>query len=70
MTPSAGVVALSAPGRQFALEWEPVEAWSLEIGEGRVSPSYGVAVPIVRLLFSREGELQSLTVRITTLGSA
>jgi hypothetical protein len=59
-----GRVMLRAGRRAFQLEWEPVEAWALEIGPGRVSPSYGVAVPTVRLLFAREGELRPLGVRI------
>ena len=41
------------------------DAWALEIGAGRVSPSYGVALPIVRLLLTREGPLEPpLSVRI------
>jgi hypothetical protein len=39
----------------FRLTWDPHEAWALEIGSGRVSPSYGVALPIVRLLFQTRG---------------
>ena len=54
---SAGRVVLEARGRRFLLEWGPIDVWALEIGEGRVSPSYGVAVPVVRLLFAREGPL-------------
>ena len=54
---SAGRVVLEARGRRFFLEWGPIDFWALEIGEGRVSPSYGVAVPVVRLLFAREGTL-------------
>ena len=43
----------------------PAQAWALEIGAGRVSPSYGVSLPIVRLLFTREGPLEpGLSVRI------
>lgn len=62
---SAGVVELRAAGRRFRLEWEPTEAWALEIGAGRVSPRYGVVEPVVRLLFSREGLLDPpLSVRI------
>jgi uncharacterized heparinase superfamily protein len=64
MVRSPGVLALGAEGQSFALEWDPAPAWSLEVGAGRVSPSYGVAVPVVRLVFSREGELGPLTVRI------
>jgi len=54
---ASGQLVLEARGRRFLLEWGPADSWSLEIGEGRVSPSYGVVVPVVRLLFSREGTL-------------
>ncbi len=54
---SAGRAVLEAQGRRFLLEWGSTDSWTLEIGEGRVSPSYGVAVPVVRLLFAREGTL-------------
>jgi hypothetical protein len=64
------VVELRTGGRRFKLEWEPSQAWALEIGAGRVSPSYGVARPIVRLLFSREGPLEPpLRVRIAPEGA-
>jgi uncharacterized heparinase superfamily protein len=68
---SGGVVELRAQGRRFKLEWEPSEVWALEIGAGRVSPSYGVARPIVRLLFSRDGPLEPpLSVRIAPEGAS
>jgi uncharacterized heparinase superfamily protein len=53
-----GRVVLQVRGRRFSLEWHPTEAWSFTIGEGRVSPSYGVALPCVRLAWSREGSLE------------
>jgi uncharacterized heparinase superfamily protein len=65
---SPGLVVLRAGSRSFRLVWQPVEAWALEIGQGRVSPSYGVALPITRLLFSRDGELHSLELRIAPSG--
>ncbi len=62
---SPGVVELRAAGRRFVLTWEPCDAWALEIGSARISPSYGVVLPAVRLLFRREGALEpALTVRI------
>jgi len=62
---AAGVVELRAAAARFRLEWEPCRAWALEIGAGRVSPSYGVVLPSVRLLFKRQGALEpDLTVRI------
>ncbi|HXB57601.1 MAG TPA: alginate lyase family protein [Vicinamibacteria bacterium] len=60
-----GLLLLEAGNKLFTLSWSPSEAWSLEVGEGRVSPSYGVALPVVRLVWSREGPLdQTLTVRL------
>jgi len=60
-----GIVRLAAAGRRFHLEWSPAEEWTLEIGAGRVSPSYGVALPCVRLAWRRQGGLRvGLSVRI------
>jgi hypothetical protein len=60
-----GLLLLEAGNQRFTLSWNPSEAWSLEVGEGRVSPSYGVTLPAVRLAWSREGPLdQTLTVRL------
>ena len=54
-----GRVLLEAGARRFRLSWSPPAAWSLQVGAGRVSPSYGVAVPCVRLAFSREGDARA-----------
>jgi uncharacterized heparinase superfamily protein len=60
-----GLLALAASGLRFHLEWAPADAWTLEIGAGRVSPSYGIAMPCVRLAWRREGDLATgLAVRI------
>ena len=67
---AAGSVRLVAGERCFRLEWSPADAWELEIGAGRVSPSYGVALPCVRLAWRREGRLGvGLVVRIETEGA-
>ena len=64
----AGRLVLHRGDRVFALDWEPAGSWALTIGEGRVSPSYGVAVRTVRLAWTREGALlPGLTVRIAPL---
>jgi hypothetical protein len=61
----AGRLLLRAGSRAFGLDWESSGCWRLTIGEGRVSPSYGVVVATVRLVFTREGGLlPGLTVRI------
>jgi len=37
----------------------------LDLGSGRIAPSYGVALPVVRLLWSRDGPLEpGLRIRI------
>jgi hypothetical protein len=50
-----GLLSLSARGREFLLRWLPAGEWSLAVGPCRVSPSYGVAVPAVRLEWECEG---------------
>ncbi len=66
-----GRVRLEVGSRTFGLDWGPPEEWSLAIGEGRVSPSYGVTVPTVRLAWCREGDIPSvLTVRIAPQDAA
>jgi len=65
MEQAPGRVSLQARGRRFSMEWGPQGTWTLTIGEGRVSPSYGVALRTVRMLWTREGDLEpALTVRI------
>ncbi len=67
---AAGSLRLVAGERRFRLEWSPAAAWELEIGAGRVSPSYGVARPCVRLAWRREGPLDvGLVVRIEPEGA-
>jgi hypothetical protein len=66
-----GRVRLLAGGRAFSLEWSPVDCWSFSIGTARVSPSYGVALGVARLLWSRQGEMGvPLVVRIAPETSA
>jgi uncharacterized heparinase superfamily protein len=66
-----GELALRAAGRAFRLDWGPVGSWSFAIGGGRVSPRYGVALPIVRLSWTRDGALDPpLLVRLAPLGPA
>jgi len=72
---SANRMRLSVPdnsgkSREFILQWSPVADWTLHVEAGRCSPSYGVAVPIVRLAFRREGTPRPLTVVLTPAESA
>jgi uncharacterized heparinase superfamily protein len=50
-----GRLVLIAGEREFLLEWANAADWSCEIGSGRISPSYGVVVPAMKLLWRRSG---------------
>ncbi|MGH9197504.1 MAG: hypothetical protein ACRD1T_17400, partial [Acidimicrobiia bacterium] len=50
--------------------WESPKDWDIEVAGGRVSPRYGVAVPIVRLMWSRTGTLTELTMVCTPAESS
>lgn len=59
----------SGPGRltlshRFRLTWATPADWTLEIGTGWVSRSYGVRVQATRLLWKRRGPLRSLGMEI------
>ena len=61
-----GRLFLRAGARRFSIEWGPSDAWTITVGEGRVSPSYGVAVSTARLVWVREGTLETaLTLCLT-----
>ncbi len=49
-----GQVSLTAQGRTFALGWEGA-GWACAVEPARVSPSYGIVAPTVRLCWTREG---------------
>lgn len=51
-----GYLKLLAEGKEYRLIWADADKWTLEIGAGRVSPSYGIAVPITRLCWHRTGQ--------------
>ena len=61
---AAGVVALSCDGAGFDLRWGSAESWSCTIGEGWVSPSYGIKLRAPRLEWERTGDLLPLRVEI------
>jgi len=50
-----GRVVLTAGGREFLLLWSDSAEWTCEMGQGRISPSYGVVVPAIKLLWRRSG---------------
>lgn len=63
-------VSLHADGQVFEIRWEQFSAWELAIEPARISPSYGVAVPSTKLVWRREGLLDSLTIAITPATSS
>lgn len=62
-------IVLQAGDKRFTVAWSDPADWSLDVGEGRVSPTYGVAERIVRLAWSRRGPLRPLTVVIAPRGA-
>ena len=58
-------IVLAAQGRRFAVTWNPLHEWELEITDGRLSPSYGVALPTRVLRWRRLGPLVALTVNVS-----
>jgi len=56
-----GTVTIS-PG--FCLTWGSPDEWTLRIGTGWVSPSYGVKLEAPRLEWTRRGTLRPLRVEI------
>jgi uncharacterized heparinase superfamily protein len=58
---------LKAGGKTFLLEWSSEVAWKLEIGRGRVSPSYGVVEPSVRLLWKCVAHAAALTMSLSSV---
>lgn len=53
---------LQACGRDFVLVWGKIQDWTLEVGKGRISPSYGIALPAPRLAWRRNGSLETALV--------
>jgi Heparinase II/III-like protein len=65
VTPAGdGNLLLASGGRRFTLSWRGSAGWSCELGEGWVSPSYGVKVSVPRLLWRGEAPGAWLTVTI------
>jgi uncharacterized heparinase superfamily protein len=52
-----GRILLTAGAKRFLIEWSSARPWEVQIGPGRIAPSYGVIVPAVRLLWRYEGQL-------------
>jgi len=61
---------LSAGGRDFLLVSDMDDGWTATIGDGWVSPSYGLKHPITVLNFIRRGPLKPLAIAIMPTGGA
>jgi hypothetical protein len=59
-----GRCLVDADGASFVILWAAEDHWTLEVGAGWVSPSYGVKHEIARLAFRRSGPLRPLSVVI------
>jgi len=57
-----GRIVLGGAGRSFDLTWNDPGDWAASVGDGWVSPSYGVRHPARRVEFRRIGSLAPLTV--------
>ena len=64
---SSHSVLLKAGGKTFLLEWASDAEWTLEMGQGRLSPRYGVVVPAARLLWRHCGALAALTMTLSPI---
>ena len=66
-----GQIVLTAGAREFLIEWCSTPEWVIEIGRGRISPSYGVATTACRLQWRYAGPLPvSLSLRILPKAAA
>lgn len=61
---SEGRVTLAANGNTFAVAWRSAGDWTLQVLEGRVSPSYGVTRPTSVLQWRRRGTLAELLLEV------
>ena len=52
-----GEVTLTKDGREFLLVWSSPDSWQFSMSDARISPSYGVLVSAVRLVWRRSGHL-------------
>jgi uncharacterized heparinase superfamily protein len=57
-------VVIRTPGSSFTLVWSPGDEWSASVEQSWVSPSYGVKQQSTRLVLTRSGPLEPLTVTI------
>ena len=65
-----GLWKLSAGERDFVLAFQHSDAWTSALGDGWVSPSYGVKHPAPVLNFIRQGPLEPLAVALMPANGA
>ena len=58
-------IMIAVHDQSFVLTWGPVKEWQLEITDGRISPSYGVARKTRVLRWRRCGRLSPLSVKVS-----
>ena len=56
---ATGQLRLRVCDQDFILVWGKAEDWQLEVGMGRISPSYGVVKSAPRLAWRRNGSLET-----------
>lgn len=56
---SKSMLKIISPERDFILKWSDENEWDFSIGKGRISESYGVLEEIIRLVWSRKGNLNA-----------
>jgi uncharacterized heparinase superfamily protein len=57
-------LVLMVKGKAFAVTWSSPSDWTLDVLEGRISPSYGVTQPTSILRWRRQGTLAPLAVEL------
>jgi hypothetical protein len=62
---TGGGARLMINRKDFEIVWDDPAAWEVSIEAARTSPSYGIVVPSRKLVWRREGPLQSLTIEIS-----
>jgi uncharacterized heparinase superfamily protein len=60
----SGRVVLRVGKRSFSLDWASTSMWNLRIEPGRISPSYGLTLPSVTLIWLHTGPLSDITVTL------
>jgi hypothetical protein len=58
-------LTLKSTRRQFQAEWRSGGAWELAIESGSISPTYGVLLPALNLVWSSKSKIQDLWMEIS-----